>query len=129
MPYIDVFLPSIEESIELSGSRKLKSIADVFFDRGVKHVAIKLGSKGCYLREGKDVDGVIIPAYKVKAIDTTGAGDSFCAGFITGLVKGMSYVECGNFANAVGAHCVSAIGATTGIKPMKNILAFMGAAK
>jgi sugar/nucleoside kinase (ribokinase family) len=127
MPYIDVFLPSIGEAVKLSGKTDPKKIADVFLGKGVKQVAIKLGGKGCYLRESKEADGVIIPPYKVKAVDTTGAGDSFCAGFITGLVKGMTFTECGRFANAVGAHCVSAMGATTGIKPMKDILAFMEA--
>lgn len=127
MPHIDVFLPSIDEAVELSGKTELKYIADVFLKKGVKQIAIKLGSKGCYLRESKEADGIIVPSYKVKVVDTTGAGDSFCAGFITGLVKGMSYIDCGRFANAVGAHCVSTMGATTGIKPMADILRFMEA--
>lgn len=125
MPYIDVFLPSIEEATELSGKIDPNEIADVFFEKGVKQIAIKMGSNGCYLRESKETDGITVPPYKVKAVDTTGAGDSFCAGFITGLVKGMSFEDCGRFANAVGAHCVSAMGATTGIKNMAEILKFM----
>jgi sugar/nucleoside kinase (ribokinase family) len=125
MPYIDIFLPSIDEAIELSGKTEPKEIADVFFEKGVKQVVIKLGSKGCYLRESKSSEGIVIPPYKVNAVDTTGAGDSFCAGFITGIVKGMTFEKCGQFANAVGAHCVSAMGATTGIKPMADILKFM----
>lgn len=129
LPYIDVFLPSIDEAIELSGKEEPKEIADVFFNKGVKQVTIKLGSKGCYLRESKDAEGIIIPTYEAEVIDTTGAGDSFCAGFITGLVKGMSFKDCGRFANAVGTHCVSEMGATTGIKPMADILAFMEANK
>jgi len=127
MPYIDIFLPSIDEAQQLSGETDLDKIADVFFDKGVKQVAIKLGGKGCYIRETSGSTGEIIPAYNVKAIDTTGAGDSFCAGFITGLVKGMSFKDCGRFANAVGAHCVSSVGATTGIKSYDEILAFMEA--
>ena len=39
--------------------------------------------------------------------------------------KKFSFTECGRFANAVGAHCVSAMGASTGIKPMADILKFM----
>jgi len=125
MPYIDIFLPSIDEAIELSGKTKPKEIADVFFEKGVKQVVIKLGNKGCYLRESKTSKEVIIQPYKVNAVDTTGAGDSFCAGFITGIVKEMPFEKCGQFANAVGAHCVSAMGATTGIKPLSDILTFM----
>lgn len=127
LPFIDFFLPSIDEAVQLSGESDIDKIADVFFDKGVKQVVIKIGSKGCYMRETPSSTGVIIPSYNVKAIDTTGAGDSFSAGFITGLVKGMSFHDCGRFANAVGAHCVSSVGATTGIKSYDEIMAFMEA--
>lgn len=125
MPYIDVFMPSVEEAIELSGEKEPEKIADVFFNMGVRQVVIKLGSKGCYLRETKESDGVTIPSFKVKAVDTTGAGDSFCAGFLSGMARGLSFEECGRFANAVGAHCVMAMGASTGIKSFDEIKAFM----
>ncbi len=128
MPYIDVFMPSIDEAIELAGGEQDPvKIADYFFSLGVKQVVIKLGSRGCYLRETKDSEGVVVPCYKVKAIDTTGAGDSFCAGFLSGMAKGLSFTECGRFANAVGAHCVQAMGATTGIRSYEEIVAFMEA--
>ena len=126
MPYIDIFMPSIDEAIKLSDETDPEKIADVFFGKGVKKVVIKLGKKGAYLREGKDAKSVIIPTYnKIKAVDTTGAGDSFCSGFITGLVKGLSFEECGLFANAVGTHCVMEKGATTGIKSYEEIRKFM----
>lgn len=125
MPYIDVFMPSYEEAVELSGETEVEKIADVFFEKGVKQVVIKLGSRGCYLRETKDAPAVTIPSFKVKAVDTTGAGDSFCAGFIAGMVRGLSFEECGRFANATGAHCVMAKGATTGIKSFEEINEFI----
>ena len=126
MPYIDVFMPSIDEAIELAGGETDPvKIADFFFSMGVGKVVIKLGSKGCYLREEKDAEGVIIPCYKVQAVDTTGAGDSFCAGFLTGMAKGLSFADCGKFANAVGAHCVQAMGASTGIRSYAEIQAFI----
>ncbi|MBQ5324528.1 MAG: carbohydrate kinase family protein [Oscillospiraceae bacterium] len=126
MPYIDIFMPSIDEAVKLSGETEPEKIADVFFSKGVKKVVIKLGKHGAYLREEKDAKSVIIPTYsKIKAVDTTGAGDSFCSGFITGLVKGLSFEECGLFANAVGTHCVMEKGATTGIKSYEEIRKFM----
>lgn len=126
MPYIDVFMPSIDEAIELAGGEEEPAkIADIFFEMGVKQVVIKLGSKGCYLRETKDAEGVIIPCFKVKAVDTTGAGDSFCAGFLTGMAKGLPFADCGRFANAVGAHCVQAMGASTGIRSYDEIRNFI----
>lgn len=125
MPYIDYFIPSVDEAIELSGKEKPEEIADVFFDMGVKKVVIKLGSKGCYGREEKDGEGIFVPSYKVDAVDTTGAGDSFCAGFLTGLSKGLSFKDSMRFANATGAHCVMAMGASTGIKSFDEIYKFM----
>ncbi|MBE7062587.1 MAG: carbohydrate kinase family protein [Clostridia bacterium] len=126
MPYIDVFMPSIDEAIELAGGeREPSKIADIFFDMGVRQVVIKLGSQGCYLRESKEAEGVTIPCFTVKAVDTTGAGDSFCAGFLSGMAKGLSFTECGRFANAVGAHCVQAMGASTGIRSYEEIQTFI----
>jgi len=97
----------------------------VFFDMGVKKVVIKLGSDGCYGRETKDSEGIFVPCFKVSAKDTTGAGDSFCAGFLTGLSKKLSFEDSMRFANATGAHCVMEMGASTGIKTYEEIYKFM----
>jgi len=128
MPYIDVFLPSIDEAIELAGGiTEPREIADKFFEMGAKSVVIKLGSKGCYLRETVSSPETVIPCFKANAVDTTGAGDSFCAGFISGMVKELPFVECGRLANAVGAHCVSAKGASTGIVSYDKLCEFIKA--
>lgn len=125
MPYIDYFIPSVEEARMFAGRDSLDEMADVFFDKGVGHVVIKTGKDGCYVRESKDKKAVRIPAFPVKAVDTTGAGDSFCAGFLYGLTHGMDIYESCRFANAVAAHCVMAVGASTGIKPYDEIKKFI----
>jgi len=126
MPYIDYFMPSVEEAEKLSGETEHKKIADMFFDMGVKHVVIKLGKEGCYLRENKSSDGKYFPTYKnIKPADTTGAGDSFCAGFLFGLSKNYDLGECCRIGNAVGSHCVMKTGATAGIVPYEQIRKFM----
>ena len=125
MKHIDLFIPSIEEAAMLSGKEEPDEIADTFLEMGVKTAVIKLGKKGCFI---KNLDGEkhLIPTYsKFKAVDTTGAGDSFVAGFLTGMTKGWSLYECGKFANAVGTHCVMAAGASTGIKSLEETLKFM----
>ncbi len=126
MPYIDYFIPSVDEARMFAGCEDVAEMADRFFDRGVSHVVIKLGSDGCYVRESREQEGVYLPAYSgVRAVDTTGAGDSFCAGFLYGLSHGMNMVESARLGNAVGAHCVMAVGATTGIRPYAEIKQFM----
>lgn len=126
LQYVDYFIPSIEEAQMLSGENEPQNIAEVFFQKGVGSVVIKLGKSGCYLQESKDKAGIFLPAYShISAVDTTGAGDSFCAGFLYGLSKGKSMLQSCQIANAVGAHCVMSIGATTGIKPFNEIEKFI----
>ncbi len=126
MPYIDIFMPSIDEAKMIAGKETTDEMADVFFERGVKSVVIKCGSTGCYFRETKNDEGKMIPSYKVKnVVDTTGAGDSFCSGFLAAFARGKSIPECVKFGNAVGAHCVMAKGATAGIKTYDEIIKFI----
>lgn len=125
MPYIDYFLPSYEEATELSNKTDPEEIADFFLSMGPHTVVIKLGKNGCLIKT-KEGEKHEIPTFnRIKSVDSTGAGDSFCAGFLTALVKGKSLKDCGIFANAVGTHCVMAFGASTGIKSEAEILKFI----
>jgi sugar/nucleoside kinase (ribokinase family) len=123
LPYVDYAVPSIEEARMCTGKREPADVADVLLGKGVKTVALKMGDQGCYIKN-KDIE-LRIPIYKVKAIDALGAGDAFAAGFLTGVVRGWDLLRTGKFANAVGAFCVTALGATTGIKDRKTIEAFI----
>lgn len=122
MPYIDWFMPSIDEAVKISGETDTDRISEVFFERGIKNVVIKMGSDGCFLRQRNDLRGKKFPVVGgITPIDTTGAGDSFCSGFLAAYAREQSPQECIRFANAAGAACVSAIGATTGIKSYEQI--------
>ncbi|MHB0912416.1 MAG: carbohydrate kinase family protein [Armatimonadota bacterium] len=123
LPYTDYFVPSIEEARLIAGKHDPADVAKVFLDAGVKVVGLKMGSEGCYIRTADQE--VRAPIYRVNAVDACGAGDSFAAGFLAGMVRGWDLEKTGRFANAVGAHCVMAMGATTGIKSEAEILAFM----
>jgi sugar/nucleoside kinase (ribokinase family) len=125
MPYIDYFLPSYEEAVQLSGKTQPEEIADVFLAMGPHTVVIKLGKEGCFIKTKTGEKHILSTYTRVKPVDTTGAGDAFCSGFLSALVKGKSLVDCGRFANAVGTHCIMAKGASTGIKPEAEILKFM----
>jgi sugar/nucleoside kinase (ribokinase family) len=125
LPFLDLFIPSIEEAQILSGKSNVSDMADVFLSYGVSLCVIKQGKDGCYIKNSNGEE-LTIPSYtRIKAKDTNGAGDSFVAGFLTGILKGWDIKTCGRFANAVGAHCVSQIGTTTGIRPIEDILLFM----
>jgi cytidine kinase len=79
------FMPSIEEVKALWGDLPLKKLVKKIEEAGPEIFAIKLGRAGCLVRNRQD--GLIyhVPAYPTKAIDATGAGDSFCGGFMVGL--------------------------------------------
>lgn len=124
MPYIDYFLPSLDEARMLASLEEPEAIADYFLSLGPKTVAVKLGEDGCLIKTAGE-KAVRVPAFCVQAVDATGAGDSFCAGFITGLVRGWPLEKCGLFANAVGAHCVMAPGASGGIPSEDKIWDFI----
>lgn len=122
LPHLDLFIPSLEEAQMLTGKNTVVEMAKIFLDAGTRNVVIKCGSKGCYIKNEQEEH--FLPAFKVHAVDTNGAGDSFVAGFITGLIHNWDLKRCGQFANAVGAHCVMSIGASSGIKSISEIISF-----
>ena len=122
-------MPSIDEAVLIAGKNEPEEIADAFISKGVKNVIIKLGSNGSFLRREGNAKGEIYPPFFVNAVDTTGAGDSFCSGFLAAFASDMPLNECMVFANAVGAHCVTKKGATTGIKSFKETLEFIDSKK
>lgn len=92
---------------------------------GPKSVVVKTGKTGALLCPAGGPRQQVPTWRSVKAVDTTGAGDAFCAGFLAGMAQGWDFTRCGVFANAVGTHCVMAIGASTGIRPIAEIEAFI----
>ncbi|MCD6322822.1 MAG: carbohydrate kinase, partial [Clostridiales bacterium] len=111
--------------VNISGKTNPTDIADEFFKCGVKNVAIKLGKDGCYIKTADKKEFTIPTFLNIKAVETTGAGDAFSSGFITGILKGWPLDKCGLFANAVGTFSVSQVGASTGIKSLKKTIAFI----
>jgi sugar/nucleoside kinase (ribokinase family) len=125
LPYTDYFLPSYDEARMLAGGRETpEDVAQFLLDAGAKVVALKLGAQGCYVRAATG-EAVRLPALPVQAIDALGAGDAFVAGFLNGVVRGWDLEQCARFATAVGASCVTALGATTGIRNFDETLAFL----
>jgi ribokinase len=86
---------------------------------GVKIVVVKLGDKGCYVTDGQEQ--VVVEPFPVKAIDTTGAGDAFDAGFLYGLLDNKNNLyECGKLGNFVASKSIIAMGARTGLPYKKD---------
>jgi ribokinase len=116
-----VMMPNSLELKQLTGESDYRKGADFLLAYGVKIVAVKLGEKGCYVTDGKQQ--LMVEPFKVEAVDTTGAGDAYCAGFLYGLLQGKGLAECGRLGNFVASRSVMQMGARAGL-PYKKDLAF-----
>jgi ribokinase len=114
-----VLMPNAIELTLLTGEIDYCKGADSMIGRGIKIVAVKLGGDGCYVTDGRERH--FIEPFKVKAVDTTGAGDAFCAGFLYGLVNSKGLLECGRLGNFVASRCVTKMGARTGLPFAKDL--------
>ena len=115
LQYVDYFFPNYDEACLMTGEKDEAKVADKLFSYGIKNVVMKIGTRGCYIR---NKDGVmIVPACKgITAVDTIGAGDNFASGFIAALLQGKDIKECGEYANCTAAIAVQHPGATSGVQ-------------
>ncbi|MBS7624405.1 carbohydrate kinase family protein [Candidatus Bathyarchaeota archaeon] len=112
------FLPS-EGELRLLTGEDYREGAQILLNEGVQIVAVKLGGRGCYVTDGNEEH--LISPFKVEVIDTTGAGDAFCAGFIYGLLRGKSLRECGVLGNFVASRCLTKMGARDGLPRFEDL--------
>ena len=105
------------------GIDDVEKMADFFLEAGAKNVAIKLGGDGCYFKNAEEA--FYGPAFDIKPVDTTGAGDAFVSGFMTALMLGKSNRECVRYASATGSYACTFIGTTTHSPSMEELEAFM----
>ncbi len=120
----DFLLPN-ESELEML-SRKgdnLVENAREFLEYPIDTVVVKRGKEGAIVVE-QDNDFDVSP-YSIEEIDPTGAGDSFDAGFVHGLIEGKDLKEATRFANATGALAVTSRGGMAGIKGKEEILRLM----
>ncbi len=142
LPWVDVFVPSLEEisfmlwrrSNPVPTARLLSEVSDVLLGMGTKMVLLKLGDRGLYLRTASlavlgglgsaspqdlEVWGDFeawLPCFKVEVIGTTGAGDVTVAGFLSAILRGVPPQDALKAALGVGASCVEAPDALSGLR-------------
>ena len=121
LPYVDMFMPSIVEAQHLTGLSDAREIAQ-FLRRnyGIHTIAIKMGEDGSYVSTPEREH--FASAYPVTAVDATGAGDAYVAGFLAGTLMGWDLKATAELASATGAACVTAIGTTAGIQNLEETL-------
>jgi sugar/nucleoside kinase (ribokinase family) len=114
LPYIDYFMPSIEEARDMSGQRSPEDCASFYLDRGATCCVLTLGAEGAFYAH-RDGERLRVPAYDIEVVDTTGCGDAFDAGFITALRHEMDPESAVRFAQAAAALVATGLGSDAGI--------------
>ncbi len=105
----DVFIPCKAAAQELLGTSDIRKDVKFLQAEESQIVAVTMGDKGCVIYANNNTYEV--PGYKVKVVDTTGAGDAFHGGFVYGLLNNFSMEKVAAFANACGAFCCTGVGA------------------
>lgn len=109
LPLTDWFVPSIEEARELTGLDAPQQVARALCDQGAHNVVLTLGGDGVYAL-CEDGATLRLPAHDIPVVDTTGCGDCFTAGVITGLSRGWDIEQTLRFATAASARVAMALG-------------------
>lgn len=116
----DYYTPNCKEALKLTGTQDPHRAAEIlsqYFDTAI----VKLGSDGCLMRNN-GMEEIIPPVPVVNAVDSTGAGDAFIAGFIYGLYHGYPIRDCICFGNITGGECVRSVGCLSSILTEESLL-------
>lgn len=104
----DVFLPSQIEALALAGTTDLAAAAASFLALGPTVVVIKRAEQGCLVATADDVQPV--PAHRVEAVDSTGAGDAFCGAFAAAYLSGAGPTAAAGAGSSAARVAVSGFG-------------------
>lgn len=109
LKFVDVLKPCKAAALEFTGEDDRERMAQKLLQMGPSIVAITMGANGCLLASKDQI--VHVPAFNVKPVDTTGAGDAFMGGLSFGLLQKWDLERTGVFANACAALCCTKVGA------------------
>lgn len=123
MKRVDVALPSLDDSIALTGLEEPDAIVDFYLGLGPSVVALKMGGDGALVATAQE--RCRLPGHAVKAVDATGAGDTFDGAFLTKLLAGESPFDAARYANAAAALSTTGYGAVAPIPTRSMVETFL----
>ena len=124
LPHCEIVFPNRAEAHAITQLEAPEEMADWFIQNGVQTAVIKLGQEGCLVKT-RGGQAVRVSGYTVRAVDATGAGDAFAAGFLAAQVWGWDVQRSARFACALAALSVTDFGAARAIHSQKQVLNFM----
>ncbi|MBN1819844.1 MAG: ribokinase [Prolixibacteraceae bacterium] len=128
---VDILVVNETEAETITGEKNKtngeKAIIKKLQEMGARTVVLTLGSKGCWMQNHQE--GMFVKAFKVDAIDTTAAGDTFCGALAARLNLGYDWVSSLRFASAASAICVTRMGAQPSVPTEKEVINFLETTK
>ena len=127
LPNIDYFMPAMEEAAEICGLDDPDAIADFFLERGATACIFKWGAMGSFYATPTQRER--IPAFKTAVVDTTGCGDAYCAGFVSGIVDGLEPLEACRRGTAAASLVATGLGSDAGLVDLAGLQSFLATAE
>ena len=132
LPFVDYFMPGLDEARMISNLHKRRDVIQFFLDRGVGHTIFKMGAEGSSIAwQGANgrIEEIRVPAIVSPVVDSTGCGDAYCAGFIAGLLRGWDLEESARFGTAAAGLVIRGLGSDAGIVDFDHTFEFMRSAE
>lgn len=114
LQYVDYLMPNIEEAGWLVGSEDRGEIISWLHAQGAGHTILTMGGDGVSIAANGEAE-VILPAYDIEVVDTTGCGDAFTSGLISGLLDGLELANAAERGLACGSLVATGLGSDAGI--------------
>ncbi|MGV9303393.1 carbohydrate kinase family protein [Nonomuraea sp. NPDC003727] len=120
VPHVDYVLPNAAQALAMTGAGTVEAAAAALLADGATGVLVTLGAEGSLV---VTADGATrVPALPVEVSDTTGCGDAYCAGFLTGLLHGQDVPTAARWGTAAAARVATGLGSDAGLTDLDSTL-------
>jgi sugar/nucleoside kinase (ribokinase family) len=123
LPHVDYVLPNETQARLMAGVDDVREAAETLLADGPRGVLVTLGEAGSLVLTGSGAEQ--IPAIKTEVADTTGCGDAYCAGFLTGLLHGRDVPTAARWGTAAASLVATGLGSDAGITDLDAVLALL----
>lgn len=123
LQYVDYLMPNIEEAGWLAGTEDRDAIVKFLHDLGAGCTVLTMGGDGVSLAPRGEKE-TVLPAYAIDVVDTTGCGDAFTSGFISGMLDGLDLAVAAERGLACGSLVATGLGSDAGIVDLAQVEEF-----
>ncbi|MEQ4717691.1 carbohydrate kinase family protein [Nonomuraea sp. B19D2] len=124
LPHVDYVLPNESQALLMTGCSDVQEAAQALLADGPRGVLVTLGASGSLVVTPDGTEPV--PAIKTDVSDTTGCGDAYCAGFLTGLLHGQDVLTAAHWGTAAAARVATGLGSDAGLTDLDSTLRILG---